>query len=97
MMSAHGTPIVAVVNGLVRDEQTSLGGNSIYLSGANGNGYFYAHLDSFASSGAVAQGTIIGYVGDTGDAGPGNYHLHFEVHPGGGPAVDPYPSARNAC
>ncbi|MCU1365784.1 MAG: hypothetical protein JWN39_1423, partial [Ilumatobacteraceae bacterium] len=36
----------------------------------------------------VHQGQIIGYVGDTGDPGPGNYHLHFEVHPNGGAAVN---------
>ncbi|MEA3185665.1 MAG: peptidoglycan LD-endopeptidase LytH, partial [Ilumatobacteraceae bacterium] len=39
----------------------------------------------------VTRGQLIGYVGDTGDPGPGNYHLHFEVHPKGGAAVDPYP------
>ena len=39
----------------------------------------------------MTRGQLIGYVGDTGNPGPGNYHLHFEVHPKGGAAVDPFP------
>ena len=39
----------------------------------------------------MTRGQLIGYVGDTGNPGPGNYHLHFEVHPKGGDAVDPFP------
>ena len=39
----------------------------------------------------VYKGQLLGYVGDTGNPGPGNYHLHYEVHPAGGAAVDPLP------
>jgi peptidoglycan LD-endopeptidase LytH len=96
MLAPTGTPIVAVVSGSVHFKQTSLGGNSVWLSGNDGNRYFYAHLSSFAgSSRSVSQGEVIGYVGDTGNA-RGTPHLHFEVHPGGGAATNPYPYVRSA-
>ena len=66
------------------------------LTGASGTRYYYAHLSAWeGSSRAVAQGDVVGYVGSTGNSGVN--HLHFEVHPGGGIAVNPYPYVRRAC
>jgi hypothetical protein len=69
------------------------GGNDVYLHMPNGTFFFCAHAASFApgiSSGqSVKQGTILGLVGNTGDAQGGATHCHFEMHPNGGAAVDP--------
>lgn len=76
---------------------SSLSGNLWRLTASDGSGdyYIYAHLSEFApglSKGSIVYaGQLIGFVGDTGNAGPGNYHLHFEIHPGGGNAVNPLP------
>jgi peptidoglycan LD-endopeptidase LytH len=96
MLGARGTPIIAVVDGIAKDETNGLGGNAVGFVGNNGNSYYYAHLESWAKNGPVRQGDVIGYMGDTGDA-KGTVHLHFEVHPGNGAAVDPFPSAKYAC
>ena len=82
------------VRGVITQVNASgLGGNGIWLKGESGTYYYYAHLSAYvlglAAGQLVEAGQLIGYVGHTGDAyGP---HLHFEVHPNGGPAVDPYP------
>lgn len=99
MMAARGTPVVAIESGTVRLHMSWLGGISIFLRGDSGDEYFYTHLDGWAgglSSGEwVAGGQLIGYVGSTGNAG--TPHLHFEFHPGGGGAVNPYPLAASLC
>lgn len=97
MMGTRGMPLYAVTSGSVQFKQTRLGGNSAWVNGNNGNRYFYAHLDSFAGeSRGVERGELIGYMGATGNAN-GAVHLHFEVHPGGGAAVNPYPTVRAIC
>lgn len=100
LMASLGQEVYAVDNGTltrqVFDGPTALlSGNAWYLTMPDKTYYFYAHLSKFADGLApgsvVTRGQLIGYVGDTGDPGPGNYHLHFEVHPKGGAAVNPYP------
>jgi murein DD-endopeptidase MepM/ murein hydrolase activator NlpD len=96
MLAPTGTPMYAVVSGTVRFGQNRLGGNAVSLVGDNGNRYYYAHLSRFeGTSRRVSQGDVIGYNGDTGNA-TGVPHLHFEIHPGGGLAVNPTPSVRVA-
>ena len=96
MMSQFGVPLVAVESGSAQFSQNALGGNAIWLQGASGTKYYYAHLSSYeGSSRSVSQGEVIGYVGATGNTTAN--HLHFEVHPGGGRAVNPYPYVRSVC
>ncbi len=96
MISPFGTPLVAVVSGDVTMKTNALGGNAMGLKGDDGNYYYYAHLSSWEGpSRHVSAGEVIGYVGHTGDTTVN--HLHFEIHPGGGPAVDPYNTLAAHC
>jgi len=92
IFAAEGTPVRASEDGNVRYTDGGISGKAYYLTADNGTYYFGCHLVAYADlpSGArVTQGQIVGYVGSTGDAAGGAPHLHFEVHPGGGGAVNP--------
>jgi peptidoglycan hydrolase-like protein with peptidoglycan-binding domain len=97
IIAKSGTPIYAVSNGTITrvflDRPGSLGGNAVRLTAADGTYFHYAHLSAFAEGAGlgatVVAGQVIGYNGSTGSSS--TPHLHFEYHPFGGAAVNPYP------
>src|SRR4029450_5225792 len=100
IMNPLGNRVHAIVDGVVsRQTNSSLGGISLSLRGADGNEYYYAHLMRYTSTAGqrVKAGELIAINGQTGNARFTPPHVHFEVHPGGGAAVTPYPYAKAAC
>ena len=101
ILAPMGTPSYAYEDGVITSMAgSSLGGISLYMRGDSGNTYYYTHLNGYAASSSVGKrvtaGELIAYVGDTGNAA-GIPHLHWEVMPGGGSNVNPYPYALRAC
>ena len=96
LFADFGTPVVAAADGtLAKVGSLPISGNRLWLEADGGDEFFYAHIASFAPAAVngrhVEKGTVLGYVGNTGDAEPTPPHLHFEIHPNGGDAVDPNP------
>ena len=96
MLAPRGTPILAPVGGVVRFHESGRGGHGFYLAADDGVEYFGVHLDSYAKSGRVVRGDVIGYVGDSGNA-RGTTHLHFEIHPTKKTKINPYPTLAAYC
>lgn len=103
VFAARGTRNVAVADGLLRRRTGGIGGNAVWLEADEGTHYYYAHLHRFEGefdrqgTRRVAQGEVVGYTGSTGNASGGAAHTHFEVHPGGRGAVNPYRMLRVMC
>jgi murein DD-endopeptidase MepM/ murein hydrolase activator NlpD len=108
ILAAGGTPVVAVADGMVMKLfQSDKGGITLYQADSTGQYvYYYAHLmrynDGVIEGKPVKRGEVIGFVGDTGNAGAGNYHLHFAIFkptaPGkwhGGIPINPFPILKN--
>jgi murein DD-endopeptidase MepM/ murein hydrolase activator NlpD len=95
LISAYGTPIIAVQSGYASAHPNYLGGNAVIVESSGGDYTYYAHLSRYGTLGYVSAGTIIGYVGATGDTN--TPHLHFEYHPRGGSAIDPYAALNAVC
>ena len=85
IMAPEGSPVVAAADGVIHRLRTGgMGGVTIYQVGDDGRTlYYYAHLQRYAAGVRegmpVRRGEVIAYVGDTGNAGRGNFHLHFSV------------------
>lgn len=93
IFATQGTPIFAVQDGLVRTGLEPLGGIVLYLQGADGRTYFYAHLERAEGvlPRAVKAGDVIGYVGSTGNAAGTPPHLHFQITQADGLVTNPFP------
>lgn len=100
IMGPHGIPVRAITSGTWHHQRVgpSAGVWGI-LRGDNGDHYWYMHLTTHTvGNGArVSAGQQIGTNGSTGNASPSAPHVHFERHPGGGSAVNPYPLLRQVC
>jgi murein DD-endopeptidase MepM/ murein hydrolase activator NlpD len=111
IFAPKGTPIRAPFPGTAADTSGGLGGKAVTVYGSYGYAY-NAHLSRMGTLGPVAAGTVIGYVGNTGDARGGPTHDHFEWHPSVfprhlwrspygyrhvGSAIDPYPYLNAVC
>ncbi|WP_030254264.1 peptidoglycan DD-metalloendopeptidase family protein [Streptomyces violens] len=91
---SYGTPVMAATDGTVVTKWNPAYGNMIEVTAPDGTETWYCHLSSAKiRSGTVKAGDVIGYSGNSGNStGP---HLHFEVHPDGGDAIDPLPWLRS--
>jgi murein DD-endopeptidase MepM/ murein hydrolase activator NlpD len=95
VMSPMGTPLVAAEDGIVtKVGENSLGGLSLKITGTSGYWHYYAHLSGFAPGLVEGQpikaGTLVGFVGNTGDAAGGPTHLHYEIHQPDGKVLDSF-------
>jgi peptidoglycan hydrolase-like protein with peptidoglycan-binding domain len=105
VIAAEGKLLYAVVDGTVSkvysDYPGSRAGNGLRVQQGDGTYFTYLHLSELAKGigvgSKVKAGDVIGFVGNTGNSA--TPHLHFEVHPNGGAAINPYPllKAMNDC
>ena len=105
VIAARGNLLYAAVSGTISkiytDTPGSLAGNGLRIAQDNGTYFTYLHMDTFSPGivlgATVTAGQVIGTVGSTGNSA--TPHLHFEVHPNGGAAVNPYPVIKplDAC
>jgi murein DD-endopeptidase MepM/ murein hydrolase activator NlpD len=104
IIAPQGTPVLAASDGpVVKLFQSERGGITLYQQDPSGRYvYYYAHLmqyaDGIVEGKELKRGDVIAYVGDTGDARAGNFHLHFAISKvssprkwSGGDPINPYP------
>lgn len=97
IFAPRGTAVRAATEGVILRVGTNrLGGRVVWVLGPAGQRHYYAHLARFADvfrGQRVAAGTLLGYVGDTGNARGTPPHLHYAIYAVGG-AVNPFPLLR---
>jgi murein DD-endopeptidase MepM/ murein hydrolase activator NlpD len=95
IFAPYGTPVRAPVDGTVRVTNSGIGGLAVYVRQPDRTYWYMCHLSGLAAGIAegvtVKTGQVVGYVGTSGNARGGPSHMHFEIHPKGGPAVPPKP------
>jgi murein DD-endopeptidase MepM/ murein hydrolase activator NlpD len=100
IFAPRGTPVRATAEGIVtRVGSTSLGGKVVWTLGPGGQRHYYAHLDRYASVNTgqrIHAGTILGYVGNTGNARGTPAHLHYGIYTPTG-AINPFPLLTGAA
>ena len=95
LFASWGTEVRAPVSGFVELRTGVVGGFQFWLQGDDGKTYIGTHLDGFGQGGDVSAGTVVGYVGDSGNAIGSDPHLHFEILVGGAP-INQYPILRQS-
>jgi murein DD-endopeptidase MepM/ murein hydrolase activator NlpD len=95
IFAPRGRPVISTTDGVVfKVGEDSLGGNVVRVLGPGWQWHYYAHLDRFGDvkpGSVVRAGTVLGYVGNTGNAARTPYHLHYGVYRFMGGAQNPYP------
>lgn len=95
IFAAFNAPVRSPANGIVTFADEGLGGKAAYVTEPDGTFYYMAHLNGFAPGvrhgSPVTIGQVVGFNGDSGNAKGGAPHVHFEVHPRGGAAINPKP------
>ena len=100
VFAPKGSDAYAVVDGVIdKISNGGLGGLALWLRGTNGDRYYYAHNDlNYVTVGQVVKaGQPIATVGNTGNAETTPPHIHFEAHPGGGAAANPFLWLASLC
>lgn len=100
IFGAMGGNVFAITSGTIEWTRTgSSAGLWLSLRGDDGDRYWYMHLSGFVVGAGqrVGAGELIASNGNTGNARGTSPHIHFEHHPGGGAAVNPYALLRRVC
>ncbi len=97
IFAKRGTAVTSSTEGIVLRVSTNrLGGQVVWVLGPGGQRHYYAHLDRYADivdGQRVRAGSVLGYVGNTGNAAGTPPHLHYGIYEAGG-AINPYPLLR---